>query len=142
MASIPAQNIKIIFIGAICAVLWGGYNLARASFYSINWNEAEGTIVDFERHVMTCGKGVGECYSLIVGYHAGDNYFVTDSVKKFSHNQPRHLLDQKVVVYYSPDNNAEAILGGEYGPYRYGLIIFFIGIVVLFLFWIFRKRQA
>jgi hypothetical protein len=141
MASIPAQNIKVLFIGAICAVLWGGYTLSNAVYYSVNWTETQGTVVDFERHVMTCGKGVSECYSLLVGYHAGDEYYVTDSVKKFSRNQSRHLLDQKVVVYYSPDNNAEAILVGEYGPYRYGLIIFLIGAVVLFLFWMFRKRK-
>jgi hypothetical protein len=91
---------------------------------------------------MSCGKGVGECYSLVVGYHAEDNYFTTNSIKKFSRNKPNHLCEQKVVVYYSPVDNGEAILGGEYVPYRNGLIIFFTGAVVLFLFWIFRKRHS
>lgn len=95
----PAQNIKLIFFGAICAILWGGYNISRASYYSFSWTETQGTVVDFERHVMTCVKGVGECYSLMVGYHAGNDYFVTYSDKKFPRNKPIHLLDQKIVVF-------------------------------------------
>jgi hypothetical protein len=119
----------------------GGYDVSRATYYSISWDEAEGTVVDFERHVMTCGKGVGECYSLLVGYHAGNDYFVTNGNKTFSRDKPMHLLEKKVVVYYSPENASEVILGGEYGPFRNGVTAIFIGVFVLFLYWLVRNRQ-
>jgi hypothetical protein len=67
--AVPSQNIKMLFIGGICGLIWGGYNVAMATYYSFNWHKTQGIVVDFERHSMTCGQGVGECYSLLVGYH-------------------------------------------------------------------------
>lgn len=97
-------------------------------------------MVDFERHTMTCGKGVGECYSLLIGYHAGNDYFVTASNKKYSRNKPMHLAERKVAVYYSPDDTSEAILGGEYGPFNYGLYGILGGMVMMFVSWIAGKN--
>ncbi len=56
--------------------------MAKATYYSINWDKTEGVVVDFERHTMACGKGVGECYSLLVAYHVGNNYFVSNGSEK------------------------------------------------------------
>ncbi|MGK0297169.1 MAG: hypothetical protein ACI9XC_000770 [Gammaproteobacteria bacterium] len=139
--AVPSQNIKALFIGRICALLWGGYDVSRARYYLISWDETEGAVVDFERHVMTCEKGVGECYSILVGNHAGNDYFVTNDNKTFSRDKPIHLLEKKVVVYYSPENPGEAILGGEYGPFRNGATVIFIGVFVLFLSWLVHNRQ-
>jgi hypothetical protein len=137
--AVSSNNIKILFFGGICALFWGGYNVTMATLYSFNWNETEGTVVDFERHTMTCGKGVGECYSLLIGYHAGNDYFVTASNKKYSRNKPMHLAERKVAVYYSPDDTSEAILGGEYGPFNYGLYGILGGMVMMFVSWIAGK---
>jgi hypothetical protein len=134
-------NVKVVFIGAIAFVLWGGYSIAKASYTAIAWNKTEGTIVDLERNVWTCGKGVSECYNLIAGYHARNNYYTVLSDKKFSRNKPSHLLDTKVVIYYDPLNPAEAVLGGEYGPMSGGIILFIVGLIVLLIFWYFWKKE-
>ena len=134
-------NIKVIFIGAIIFVLWGGYKIAMASYTAMTWEKTEGTIVDFERNTWTCGKGVSECYNLIAGYHAGNDYYTVLSDKKYSRHKPSHLLDAKVVIYYSPLNPAEAVLGGEYGPMNGGIILFLIGLGVLLVFWFVRKKE-
>jgi hypothetical protein len=139
--SIPASNIKVIFIGAICFVLWGGYNIGKASYTALSWAKTEGTVVDFEHNTWSCGKGVGTCYQLIVGYYAGKTYYTVNSDKKFNHDMPTHLQDTKVTVYYSPANPAEAVLGGSYGPMNYGIILFLIGVIVLFIFWVKRERK-
>ncbi len=134
-------NIKVVFIGAICFVIWGGYNIAKVVYTSANWEKTEGIIVDIERHSMSCGKGVGECYSLIVGYHANKNYFTVNSKKKFNRDKPTHLLEESVEVYYSPSDPSDSIISGKYGPQNYGIILFLIGSVVLFVFWVKRKKD-
>jgi hypothetical protein len=133
-------NIKVVFFGAICFVLWGGYNVAKSSYIEITWTKVEGTVVDFERNTWSCGKHISTCYELIVGYQAGKKTYTVNSKKKFNHDKPTHLLNEKVVVYYSPANNTEAILGGSYGPSRYGMILFLAGCVVLIIFWVMRKK--
>ena len=140
--AIPKENIKVIFIGAIVATLWGGYNIAKSIYVSFTWEQTQGVVVDFEKNVWSCGKNIGECYELIVGYHAGKDYFTVNSKKKFNYDPPKHLMHEKVTVYYTPENPAEAILGDGYGPMNYGKILFFIGIGVLFIFWIVRKRDT
>ena len=127
-------NVKTVFYAAIFAVLWGGYNIAKSVYTYTAWEEVQGTVVDFERNTWSCGKSVGECYSLMVGYHAGKDYFTTFSKKKYNYDPPTHLMDEKISVYYSPGNPSEAILGDGYGPMNYGIIIFLIGTLVLFIF--------
>jgi len=138
---VPKENIKVIFVGAIIAVLLGSYYISKSIYTSIAWTKTEGIVIDFERHSMTCGKSVGECYTLIVGYHVDNKYYTATSKKKFSRNKPTHLLDEKLGLYYSPENPSKAILSGAYGPKNYGVILFLIGTVVLFIFWIVRKRE-
>ncbi len=140
LRSMSPANIKVIFIGAVCFVLWGGYNIAKSSYTAFTWTKTEGTVVDFERNVWSCGKGIGECYTLIVGYQVGGNSFTANSNTKFNHIEPTYLLKQKFDVYYSSGNPANAILGGSYGPMRHGIWLFIIGCVVLFIFWLKRKR--
>ena len=134
-------NIKIIFFAAIIAVLWGGYEIVKSSYTAMTWEKTEGTIVDFERNTWSCGKGVSRCFTPIVGYHVRDNYYTTLAIKKFNNNEPKHLTGNKVVIYYSPLNPAEAVLGGEYGPMNRGILLFIIGSVVLLVFWFLRKRE-
>lgn len=112
-----------------------------ASYTAITWNKAEGIIVDFERNTWSCGKGVGECYSLIAGYHADKDYYTVTSDKKFNYNKPKYLLDKKVIIYYSPVNPAEATFGGEYGPMNGGIILFLVGIVIFLVLWFMHKRN-
>lgn len=135
-------NIKTIFWGAVFATLWGGYNIGKSVYTSFAWDKTEGIVVDYERNTWSCGKSVSECYSLVVGYHTADkNYFTTTSKKKYNYDPPKHLLDKKVDVYYSPAVPSEAILGGSYGPMNYGIIIFLIGAIVLFIFWVRSKKK-
>ena len=136
-----SSNIKILFIGAICLALFGGYSVARASYIAMTWNEADGEVIDFEKHTFSCGKGVGECYGIIVGYLANGQAFTASSVKKFNNSKPSHLLHNKITVYYSPDNPGEAILGGEFGPMRNGMWLFIFGSVVLVIFWVVWKKK-
>lgn len=140
--AISSGNIKVIFIGAICFVLWGGYNIAKASYTAISWTKAEGTVVDFERHTWSCGKNIGECYSLIVGYYAGKDYYTINSDKKFNNDMPKHLTGSKIPVYYSPSIPSDALLGGSYGPMNKGIILFLVGCVVLFIFWVIKQRDS
>lgn len=136
-------NIKIVFIAAICFVLWGGYNVAKSSYVAITWTKAEGTVVDFEKNVWSCGKGIGECYNLIVGYHdSHKNYYTVNSKKNFNYDPPKHLMDQKIDVYYRPSKPAESVLGSGYGPMQYGTIMFLLGCVILFIFWVVKKKSS
>ena len=52
-----------------------------------------------------------------------------------------HLLEEKIVVYYFPENTSEAILGGEYGPFRFGTMGMFYSVALLFIVWIIRNRE-
>ena len=135
-------NIKIVFIAAIGFVLWGGYRVAESAYIAMTWDKTEGKVSGFERHVMSCGKGVGECYSLVVSYAVNGRTYTTGSVKKYDRSKPSRLLNTAAVVYYSPVNPQDAILGGAYGPLRYGIWLFIIGSVVLLVFWVVKKRQA
>lgn len=135
------NKVNMILLVAIVFILWGGYKIAVASYTAMTWIKTEGTIIDFERNVWSCGKGVGECYSLVAGYHAGKDYYTVVSDKKFDYHKPSNLLNDKVIIYYSPLNSSEATFGGEYGPMNGGLIIFFIGIVILVIIWFVRKRE-
>mgnify|MGYP003629758199 CR=1 FL=1 len=126
----PAK-IKVVSIGAICFFLLGGYNVVKIIYSLVNW--ANNVVVDFGRHSMACGKGVNEDYALIVGYHA--------SKKKFNRDKPAYLLNKKVEVYYSPDNPFDSIISGKYGPQNYRVILFLIGSIVLFLFWLMRQKS-
>lgn len=135
-------NIKVVFIGAICFVLWGGYNIGKASYIAVTWTKTEGTVVDFERYTWKCGKLSSECYTLIVGYQADKASFTVTSDKKFNSNKPVHFLKNKVPVYYSPSNPVDAILGGSYGPLGNGVILFLVGCVVLIILWVIRKRNS
>lgn len=135
-------NIKVVFVGAICFVLWGGYNIAKASYTAINWEKAEGTVIDFERNTWSCGKNIGKCFALIVGYNTDKGSFTVISDKKFNYTKPTHLLKDTVVVYYSPTNHADATLGGSYGPMGRGIIVLIVGLVVLFIYWVVSKRNA
>ncbi len=137
----PKENIKVVFFGAIIAVILGGYYISKSIYTSVAWTKSEGIVIDFERHSMTCGKGVGECYSLIVGYPVDKNHYTVTSKSKFSHDKPDHLLDKKLKLHYSPNNPADAVLSGAYGPKNYGIILFLVGAVVLFIFWVVRKRE-
>lgn len=82
-------------------------------------------------------RGVSRCYELVIGYHAGKDYFTIKSDRKFNHDKPKHFLEKKIPVYYSPVNGAGAVLGGAYGTARHGLFIFLFGSLVLFVFWFF-----
>ena len=129
-----------LFITAIGLVLWGGYKVANAAYIATTWEKAEGTIVDLERHTWTCGKGVGECYSLVAGYHAGKDYFTVSSVKKYNRNKPMHMMDKNMTIYYSPANPSVAVFSGSHGPLGYGIGLFIGGLVVLLIFRVFRNR--
>ena len=133
------QNIAILFIGSIAMIAWGGYKVANAAYIATTWDKAEGTIVDLERHTWKCGKGVGECYTLVAGYHAGKDYFTVSSNKKYNRNKPEHMLDKKMTIYYSPINPTEAVFSGSHGPLGYGLGLFIGGLVLLFVSWIARN---
>lgn len=135
------SNLTVIFIGAIFALVYGGYKVANAAYIATTWEKAEGTIVDLERHTWTCGKGVSECYSLIAGYYAGKDYFTVSSKKKFSRNKPMHMMDKKMTIYYLPNNPSEAVFSGSYGPMGYGLGLLILGVVFLLLFWIISKKS-
>lgn len=135
------SNIRVIFFGAIIAVIWGGYEILMTSYTAFTWGKTEGTIVDFERSVWSCGKGVSQCFRPIAGYHVRDNYYTVVAKKSFSNHEPNHLSGEKVVVYYSPLNPSEAYLGGQYGPLNHGIIIFLIGVVVLIIFWFVQKKN-
>ena len=136
-----STNVKIIFVAAIGMVLWGGFNFAKATYTSFAWTKADGKVIDFEHNVWSCGKGVGECYSLIIDYAAGNKHFTITSKKKFNYDKPTHLLNEKVTVYYSPNNPGEAVISGSYGTGQYGAILFLIGLVILFVFWVINKRE-
>lgn len=136
-----STNAKIIFVMAIGMVLWGGFNFAKAGYTSFAWTKTEGKVIDFEHNVWSCGKGVGECYSLIIGYKAGNKPLTVISKKKFNYDKPTHLLNKQVTVYYSPSNPADAVISGSYGSGQYGVILFLIGVVILFVFWIINKRE-
>lgn len=135
------NKIGIILLLGTVFVSWGGYKIANASYTALTWEKTEGTIVDFEHHVWSCGKGVGECYSLVAGYHAGKDYFTTVSDKKFNYKKPVNLLDDKVIIYYSPTNHSIATFGGEYGPMNGGIIMFMIGTGILAVFWFIREKE-
>ena len=139
--AISKGNIRAIFIGAICFVLWGGYNIGKASYTALTWTKAEGTVVDFEHNTWSCGKGVSRCYTLIVGYNAGEAYYTVNSNKKYNNDMPTHLQGKKVTVYYSPTAPTEAVLGGSYGPMNQGIALFLIGSVVLFILRLKRDRK-
>ena len=138
---ISPTNIKIIFVMAIVAVCWGAYNMARAAYTAISWEKTEGTVVDFERNVWSCGKGVSECYELVVGYHVRGNYYTVLSTRRYNGSKPSHMSGRRLELYYSPANPREAILAGSYGPMEGGLIIFLFGAAVLAVFW-FRREKA
>ncbi|MBM2830352.1 MAG: hypothetical protein HW411_1142 [Gammaproteobacteria bacterium] len=135
-------NIKVIFLAAIVFVLWGGYKIAKVSYTAIVWQKTEGTIVDLERNTWSCGKGVSKCFSPIAGYHANNDYFTVVSEKKFNRDEPKHLIGNKVVIYYSSANPAEAVLGGEYGPMSGGIIMFLLGTAILIGFWFAKIKEA
>lgn len=139
--TVMENKFKMFFIGALLFTLWGVYKIGLATYTSIAWINTQGVIVDFDRNTWSCGKGVSECYSLIVGYHANNDYFTITGDKKFR-NQPRELHGETVSVYYSPDNPQQAVLGGEYGPLRYGIISFLVGLVMLLISWFFSKRES
>ena len=134
-------NVKVVFIAAIAAVLWGGYEIVKTTYTAFAWEKTEGTIVDFEHNVWSCGKGISRCFTPIAGYHVRDNYYTVLARKNYNHNEPKHLSGNKVVVYYSPLDPADAHLGGEYGPMNHGIIIFIIGIIVLLIFWFMREKK-
>ena len=134
------NKITILLFLAILFVAWGGYKIARATYIAISWEKTQGTIVDFERNTWSCGKGVGTCYTLVAGYHAGNNYYTVMSEKKFNYNKPSHLLEKKIDIYYYPLNPAEATFGGEYGSMSGGIILFVVGMVLLVVFWFIRKK--
>ena len=135
-------NLRIIFLAAVAAaVIWGGYNVCKVSYVALAWNKTEGVVVDFDCSVWSCGKGIPECYSLIAGYHVGNEYFTAISDRRFNNNRPAHLSGEKVVIYYSPSNPAEAVFGGDYGPMKGGATIFLIGAAVLAWFW-WSKRSV
>lgn len=127
-------NIRIIFLAAAAAVIWGGYNICKVSYIALAWSRTEGVVVDFNRSVWSCGKGISECYALIAGYHVGDDYYTAISDRRFNNSRPAHLSGEKVVIYYSPSNPAEAVFGGDYGPKNGGITIFLIGAAVLTYF--------
>jgi hypothetical protein len=64
---IPPASKKIIFIAAIFAVIWGGYNIAKASYVAIAWDKTEGVVIDIEQSTWSCAEDVMRCYELIVG---------------------------------------------------------------------------
>ncbi len=134
-------NIRIVFIAAIVAVLWGGYEIAKATYTAMAWEKVEGTIVDLEHRTWSCGKGVRQCFVPIIGYHVSEEYYTVLAEKKFNRDEPKHLVGSKVDVYYSSHNPADATLGGEYGPMNHGILIFLIGTVVLIIFWFMRGRS-
>ena len=137
-----STNIKVVFIAAIGMVLWGGYSVVNSTYIALTWDKVEGTVIDFERHTWSCGKGIGECYALVVGYEANGQAFTTTSVKKYSRSKPSQLLKSPATVYYSSLNPGEAILGGAYGPMRKGIWLLIIGTVILVVFWVVKKREG
>lgn len=138
MAASSVFNLKAIFLLAVGAVLWGGYNVGKASWTALTWEKAEGTIVDFEHNTWSCGKGVSQCYSLIAGYHVGKDYYTAVSDRRYNNNMPRHPGGKQVVIYYSARNPSEAIFGGEYGP-NGGIFALLIGGAILGWFWWSKK---
>jgi hypothetical protein len=78
---------------------------------------------------------------LIVGYYVGGDNYTVNSNKVFNDNPPTHLMNEKIDVYYYPLTPAESVLGGSYGEKNYGITLFIIGLVVLFIFWLFRKSN-
>ena len=136
-----STKMKVLFVCAIGLVLYGGYSVTRAAYLTFSWNETEGEVVDFERDTFSCGKGVNQCYALVVSYMAGDHAYRTTSVRKFDYMAPVELLNSGVTVYYSPANPADAILGGAYGPMRYGIWLFLFGVVMLVILWVVKKKS-
>lgn len=129
-----------LLLVAFFFVAWGGYKVAKASYIAVTWEKTQGTIVDFEKNTWTCGKGVGTCYTLIAGYHAGKNFYTTPSDKKFNYNKPTHLMHNKVDIYYDPHNPADATFAGEYGSINGGIILVLVGIALLIIFWFLNKK--
>ena len=136
-----SSNLKVLFVAAIGFVLWGGYRVADSAYITMTWDRADGKVTGFERHVMSCGKGVGECYSLVVSYQVNGRGYSTGSVKKYDRSKPSRLLNTPAVVYYAPGNPGQAILGGAYGPMRYGIWLLLIGCAILFGFWVAKRRR-
>ena len=134
-------NLAVMFIAAICATLWGGYKISKASYTALAWEKTEGTVIDFERKTWTCGKGVSECYDIIVGYHAGENNYTIHSDTSVSRNKPTQLLNTSITVYYKPTNPSEAVLTGKYGTLGHGITVFILGIVFLIISWFVRKSK-
>ena len=131
-------NIKILFVAAILAIIYGSYTIAKTVYVKTAWDEVEGVVVGFERNTWSCGKGIGECYSLVIGYKVNNKTFSINSDKKWNYDPPEHLLKDKVSIYYSPSNPNEAIVGSGFGTNGFFLILF--GSIVLIFFWFARKR--
>ena len=134
----PANKL-VIFVGAIAFVLWGGYNIIKASYVAAAWNDTEGVVTGFEKYTFSCGRGVGNCFELVVAYEVNGKRFTVNSEEKFDNRAPVHLKNEIITVYYNPANPYDAALA-NYGPGSYGTILFVIGILVLFLFWLFREK--
>ncbi len=133
------DKIKIFLFAGLLFMAWGGYKASTAIYTSISWNETRGTIVDFERNTWSCGKGVSECYSIVVGYHVNQDYFTVTGDKNYR-DQPRKLHGKEVIVYYSPDDPHQAILGGEFSPLNISILKFLIGCVLIIIYWFIKKR--
>lgn len=133
------DKVKMLLILAIVFSVWGTYKTGKAAYVAMAWEKTEGTVVDTPRHTWRCGKGVSECYTINVGYYANNNFITIDSDKTFS-DEPRHLLDKKVTVYYSSTDPYNAALGGEYGSMNGGIIFIFVGIFMFFA-WLFMRKE-
>lgn len=136
---ISAANKLVLFVGAIAFVLWGGYNMGKSLYVAATWEEVQGTVTGFERNTWSCGRSVSVCYELVVTYQADGRMHTALSDEKFDHKPPGQLLNKAITVYYNPVNPASAELA-EYGPGGYGAIVFTMGAVVLFVFWLFRNK--
>ena len=128
----------VLFLAIFLTAL-GSYKVGKAAYITIAWEKTEGTVVDTPRHTWRCGRGVSECYTINVGYYANKNFLTIDSEKTFS-DAPRHLLDDKVTVYYSSSDPYNAALGGQYGSMSGGIIFFIFGILMLFA-WLFMRKN-
>ena len=133
------DKVKMLLILAVVFSIMGIYKVGKSAYVAMAWEKTEGTVVDTPRHTWRCGKGISECYTINVGYYANKHFLTIDSEKTFS-DAPRHLLDEKVTVYYSANEPHKAMLGGSYGSKSGGIIALIVG-TLMFIIWIFVKPK-
>jgi len=142
LSEMSDNNIKILLVGAVIAVLLGCYKIGQSVYTTLLWEKTEGVVVDFERSVWTCGKWVNECYDLVVRYEVYEKPYRLVSDKRFNEKAPTHLLNTPVGLYYRPGNPAEAVLAGTDGPLGYGMALLVFGILALLIVWYLHRRHT